>query len=414
MKKALYLNSAQLKTELGKCLHCAKQPCHTGCPAGCNPSEFINLALAGNWMEAGYSILRSNPLGQTCGLVCPDKFCMKNCTRKNLDYAINIPKVQAAILEKLRTNAEFKLKHAVKLNGKKVAVVGAGPAGIAAAALLAGRGYSVSLFEKEGCIGGAMNLIPESRLPHSVVEQDWQFIRVIGDIDLKLKTKVNSFSELLSSGYDGVVAAVGESEGVKMGIEGEDLTTSYLDYLRKPEDFASAGRVAVIGGGAVAVDCAVTAAQNGASHVEMFVRRRFSDMRITAEERSWLLENNIDITTMTRVCALSQSDKGCLELQTIKTCFNQEGRLEDIAGTKIIRSGFDRVVMAVGSRSGEKERNDKIVYAGDCLLGSSTVVEAVASGKNAGDRMDRILRGEVCNDEDLTGAIKSTICLKVG
>lgn len=107
--------------------------------------------------------------------------------------------------------------------------------------------------------------------------------------------------DLLKDGYDGVIVAVGEPHTAKMGIPGEDLAVSFMDYLKEPEKYKTAGNVAVLGGGAVATDCAVTAKDAGAENVEMFVRRRVSDMRLTGEERSWLMDKSIDITSMTRV-----------------------------------------------------------------------------------------------------------------
>jgi len=413
MKKKLFLNNAQMKAELGRCLNCAAQPCHKACPAGCNPNEFIHLALAGKWEEAALSILRANPLGQVCGLVCPDKFCMKTCSRAAVDFAINIPKVQAVILQKVRANPAFRLTHSEKLNGKRVAVIGAGPAGIAAASVLAGRGYSVTLFEADKRIGGAMNMIPEERLPHEVIEADWNFIRNIGDIDLKLKTPVENPLLLLEKGYDGVVAALGEPNCVGLGIEGEEFCLNYMDYLKMPEKYAGEGNVAVIGGGAVAADCAFTAGKNGAKNVEMFVRRRFSDMKVSRSEREMLLENEVDITTMTRVCAIFQ-EQNSLVIETVKTRFNESGRLEDIPGTQIKRPGFKYVVMAIGSRANEKVSHERIVYAGDCCNGSSTVVEAIASGKNAGDRLDVLLNGARETSVTAIDDMKSTVCLKVG
>ncbi len=409
MKKKLFLNNTQVNAELGRCLGCAAKPCHKACPAGCNPNEFIKLALAGRWEEAAFSILRANPLGQVCGLVCPDKFCMKSCARAAIDFSINIPKVQATILQKVRESSTFRLYHSEKLNGKRVAVVGAGPAGIAAAAVLAGRGYSVTLFEADRRIGGAMNMIPEERLPHEIVEADWNFIKNIGDIDLKLKTPVENPLSLLENGYDGVIAALGEPNCVGMGIEGEEFCLNYMDYLKMPERYSGEGNVAIIGGGAVAADCAFTARKNGAKHVEMFVRRRFSDMRISSSERDMLLNNEIDMTTMTRVCAVSKNETGLI-VETVKTRFNDSGRLEDIPETKIKRSDFKYVVMAIGSRANEQIQHEKIIYAGDCCHGSSTVVEAIVSGKSAGDKLDALLNGKNVVENNQ----QNNICLKVG
>ena len=172
--KNLYLNTPQLKAELDRCLNCKNAPCMNACPVNCNPQEFINYAKQQDYVESVKTIMRNNPLGQTCGLICPDKFCMKACTRSRIDFAINIPKVQATILEKHRQESYCDIPSA--LNGKKIAVIGAGPAGIAAAAELVKAGYMVDLYEADNKIGGALNMIPETRLPHEVLEKDWNFI----------------------------------------------------------------------------------------------------------------------------------------------------------------------------------------------------------------------------------------------
>ena len=101
-KKSLYLSKIQMKAELERCLNCKTRPCMSACPVNCNPQEFINFAKQGNFSEAVETITRTNPMGQTCGLICPDKFCMKACTRSKIDFAVNIPKVQATILENNR------------------------------------------------------------------------------------------------------------------------------------------------------------------------------------------------------------------------------------------------------------------------------------------------------------------------
>lgn len=127
--KKLYLTRAQLISELGRCLGCKSKPCMNACPVNCNPQEFIAKAKANDFAGAVETITRNNPMGQTCGLICPDKFCMQACTRAGIDFPINIPRVQATILEKYRT-AESAAHPKLPANGKKVAVIGAGPAAL--------------------------------------------------------------------------------------------------------------------------------------------------------------------------------------------------------------------------------------------------------------------------------------------
>ena len=203
MTKKLYLTDAQLKSETERCLNCPEKPCKKACPANCSPADFIQAAKQrtdAGYAQAAEEILKNNPLGQMCGLTCPDCFCMKACSRKNLDAPIRIPAVQAAVLEKARKQNLVAVPAAAVPNGKNVAIVGAGPAGMAAAAVLARKGYRVALFEAADKVGGAAKLIPEARLPQEVTEKDWDYIKTFGDITLTLNHRVANPVDLLKDG----------------------------------------------------------------------------------------------------------------------------------------------------------------------------------------------------------------------
>lgn len=172
-RKGLYLTMPQMKAELERCLQCPGKPCQKACPVSCCPQEFIAKAGQGDFEGAVRSICANNPMGQTCGLICPEHFCMKACLRSHIDEPIRIPKLQATLLEKYRKNQKRETPAA---NGFSVAVMGAGPAGLAAAEKLSSDGYAVTIFERDAKIGGALNLIPDSRLPFEVIEKDGNFI----------------------------------------------------------------------------------------------------------------------------------------------------------------------------------------------------------------------------------------------
>ncbi len=378
-KKNLYLTRPQLKAELDRCLSCKNQPCMKACPIGCNPQEFIRLAKEGNFDEAAQSILNRNPLGQTCGLVCPNKFCVKACTRAKIDFAINIPKVQATILENYRTPTAD--NSSIKASGKKAAIIGAGPTGLAAAAVLAAQGHKVCIFEEKDRIGGAVNLIPEFRLPKQVIEKDWNSIPNKDFITLNFNRKIDNPLLLTEEGFDGVIVATGEPNCTRLNIEGEDLCLPYTDYLSVPHKYKTSGRVAVIGGGNVAADCALTAAANGAEYVEMIVRRKVSDMRISKEEHLELLAENINISSLSSPEKVAKNGK-ILSLWMRKNYF-KDGKLCALPNSTIELPGFDLVIKAVGRYADSLEQDERIIYAGDCKTGGSTVVEAAAAGKEA-------------------------------
>ena len=377
--KSLYLTKVQLKAELDRCLNCANKPCMNACPVNCSPQEFISHAKNGDFEQAVATITRNNPMGQTCGLICPDKFCMKACTRSRIDFAVNIPKVQATILENYRNpSAEVK---AIRPNGRKVAVIGAGPAGLAAAAELGKQGYYVCLYEASDKIGGALNMIPDERLPYEVIAKDWSFIFNRDFITLYLTTKIGCPSDLFSQGFDGVIVATGEPNVTDLGIPGQEYAVSYMEYLHHPSKYETKGRVAVIGGGNVAADCAFTAAQNGAEQVEMFVRRRLSDMKISKTEYLELLYHQINISPLCSPEKIEKHDDGLL-LQTHRNRYDN-GKTEPLPDSSVRLPGFALIIKAVGSYADDKIEDERIIYAGDCKTGGSTIVEAIASGRTA-------------------------------
>ena len=380
--KSLYLTKIKLKAELDRCLDCKTQPCMNACPVNCNPHEFIQFAKKQQWPEAVRTIMRTNPMGQTCGLICPDKFCMNACTRSHIDFPINIPRVQATILENYR-NHEVIQPIACTPMGKQIAVIGAGPAGLAAAAKLAQYGYSVEIFEASDRIGGALNMIPAERLPHEVIEKDWAFIHDTDRVSLHLARKISDPRALLES-FDFVIIATGEPNCVSLRIPGEELSISYMDYLLDREKYRTDGVVAVIGGGNVAMDCALTAQRLGASSVEMFIRRRIADMRISRPEFVELIDHGINLNGMTSPEKITRTETG-LSLHIHRNVYDGQ-KWHPLPNSTIALPYFSLIIRAIGSRAEEKlPDNPRIIYAGDCKTGGSTIVEAIASGRAAAD-----------------------------
>ena len=382
----IYLTKPQFEAECKKCLQCTSKPCQKACPAGVSPHDFIKYASEGDFKKSAETILAQNPFAEVCGLVCPDKFCRKACLRAHLDCAIKIPQLQAYIMKKYRDdNAEQKLE--IAKNNKKIAVIGSGPAGIGASYTLLNAGYIVEVFEKNTYLGGALNMIPDARLPKEIISYEWQRLEKNYPLIIHLNNEVTNPQTLLKQGFSGVIIATGENKFHRLGIEGENLALNYDEYLLNPQKYEGLQNVAIVGGGAVAVDCATTAHDLGAKKGEMFVRRRICDMRITNAERESLLENQIDITTMTRVTKIIK-ENGKFTAYTVKTQFDEAGKLIDIPDTEIARKGFDLIVLALGSSAENlPAENAKILLAGDCINGSSTAVEAISSGKSTAEKL---------------------------
>ncbi|MFH1726614.1 MAG: FAD-dependent oxidoreductase [Elusimicrobiota bacterium] len=405
MKKAnvLFLTDAQLAAEMEKCEYCAEKPCKTACPADCSPADFIMAAKGGrksDYKRSAALVMGSNPLGGVCGAVCPDRHCMRACSRKGFDAPIDIPAVQATIVQKAKDLGVMPKFARPARNGRKAAIVGAGPAGFAAAAVLAQKGYKVHVFEREKAGGGMVGLIPGLRLEKAVLKTDLDFLMKLGDISLKKGRAVKDPEALLRKGYDAVIVAGGLDVPFLLGIKGEEAAIGWMDYLNKPARFKLKGkRVAVIGGGAVAADCAETATAAGADHVEMFALEKLGEMPLTAKELSGVLKAGVHVTGRTSVSAIDAKSGKIECLCTVKVALPKgkafhPAAVTPVKGSELCRKDFDAVIVAIGGRPGLKPTaNRQVFFAGDAVNGPTTVVEAAAAGKNAAVEADAHING---------------------
>jgi dihydropyrimidine dehydrogenase (NAD+) subunit PreT len=391
----------QLQTELLRCEYCEEKPCTNACPVNCSPFDFMMAARVGapsDIKRSAAEIMRSNPLGGVCGLVCPDRFCMAACSRKKFDGSINIPKVQATLVEMAKRLGGIPGFSVPTPNGKKIAVIGGGPAGLGAASALGQLGYAVDIFESRDSLGGMMNLIPDQRLDKSVVQSDIEFLLSLGAITAKTGMKVEDPKQLLAQGYDAVCVTTGLWKPIELGIENESLAIRMVDLLSNKQAYQFDGRVAVIGGGATAVDCAIVAKERGATHVELFMLEKLSEMPLTAAERQELVEHDIEINGRIRISKIRDGGKGVSAIETKKVQLPdgqpfKPANVRDIEGADGLRTDFSAVVMAIGMRSYvAREQADGLFYAGDISNGPTTVVEAVASGKNMAVEIDAFLK----------------------
>src|SRR5512139_1199255 len=387
----------QIQTELLRCEYCEEKPCKEACPVNCSPFDFIMAARQGHPSDikrAAGEIMSSNPLGGVCGQVCPDRFCMAACSRRKFDGSINIPKVQATLVEMAKRLGGIPKFSTPVPNGKKVAVIGGGPAGLGAASALAQLGYTVDIFENRECLGGMMNLIPEQRLDRNVIESDIDFVLSLGNIQAKTGVKVEDPKSYLAQGYDAVCVTTGLWKPIELGIENEDMAIKMVYLLSNKEAFRFHGRVTVIGSGATAVDCAITAKERGATHVELIMLEKLSEMPLTPVERQELIDYDIEVNGRRRVTRIRTDGRTITGIETKKVELPEgtpfkPANIRDVYGTDTIRMDITTVVMAIGMRSYvAKEQAEGVFYAGDIANGPTTVVEAVASGKNTALEMD--------------------------
>jgi len=394
-----FLTDAQLRAEIEKCEYCEEKPCKEACPADCSPADFIMAVKVGNradFRRSAALIMGSNPLGGVCGAVCPDRHCMKACVHRTFDSAVNIPAVQATIIEKAKAFDVMPEFVNVPLNGKRIAVFGAGPAGLGAAAMLAQKGYAVDVFHKMKQPGGMCNLIPKSRLSSDVLKTDIDFLLSLGKITINNGKRFPANTKK----YDATLIAIGLDEPFIPPIVGSEAAVDWIKFLGGATRFPVKGkRVAVVGGGAVALDCAEEALEHGASSVEMFALETWSEMPLTAKERFAIQESGIAVTGRVRVTEIISKDRRIIGLKTIKVVLQRGKKFHpknvvDSKGTEQTCSDVDFVIIAAGARSSNNKPTDsKVFYAGDMMNGPTTVVEAVAAGKNVALEVDTYLSG---------------------
>ena len=412
-----FLTDKQLESELAKCEYCEEKPCKTACPVDCSAADFImgfKMKNPSDIRRAAAHIMENNPLGGVSGVVCPDWHCMAACVHKKLAGAVNIPKVQAAIIRRAKEMGimpEFKSKSS---NDERVAILGAGPAGLGASAYLASNGYSVDLYDQGQRLGGACNLIPDCRLPRKVLESDIDFILGLGDINVFTNTTVENVADLLGSerGYHAILVSAGLTEPIGPGLENEHLAIYGTEYLKDPLRFPLGGRVAIIGGGAVAVDCAITAKRNGAGLVELFALEKLGEMPLSANEQHELFEYGIEVSGRTKVTSIISNNGTITGIETEKVNLPENVKfnlrdISDLPGTRQARADIDHVIIAIGTRGGiERIDEPGVFYAGDLVSGPTTVVEATAAGKNAALEIDAYLQGRPVPQHD--NDLKST------
>ncbi|MEE4312653.1 MAG: FAD-dependent oxidoreductase, partial [candidate division KSB1 bacterium] len=397
-----FLTDAQLRSEIRKCEFCAEKPCRDACPVDCSPADFIMAACKGaasDFKRAAAIIYGHNPLGGVCGALCPDYHCMKACVHRTFDSAVNIPAVQAAIIQKAKDLRVVPAFDRSADNGKSVAVIGAGPSGIGAAAILTQLGYRVDMYDKNEHAGGMCNLIPGMRFDKQVLRSDIDFIESLGRIQWHLRKEVTDPSSLLVDGVDAVVVCSGLDVPLTLNIAGEDSAISWTTFLAESEKNCSDQKIAVIGGGAVALDCCLKAKHGDAASATMICLENYAEMPLTSKERIWLMDAGIEVITRTRLNEIQRRDDACaLNLQRIELPADMHfhpGNVRDIADTAMTLRGYDQVVIAIGAKSSiPRVKDNRIFYAGDMVNGPTTVVEAVAAGKNAAREVDAFLMNQ--------------------
>ena len=396
------------------CLNCPVKPCsNKGCPLGNNIPGFIKAIKEEDYKKAYEILSETTVLEAVCGRICPHtKQCQGSCVRGIKSTPVSIGDMETFIGD-LSIKENYKIAEINKQNqNKKIAIVGGGPAGITAASFLLRNGYRVTLYEKYNYLGGLLvHGIPEFRLSKEVVKQTIQKV-----IDLGLEVKYNQelgkniTLEELENKYDAIFLAFGANITTKMGVEGEELKGVYggnqlLEHNAHP-DYQNK-KVAVIGGGNVAIDCARTIKRLGAQEVKVIYRRAEEQMPAEVKEIQEAKEEEIEFLFQNNIVKILGKDK-VEQVELIKTeLVQKEGETRKVP-VNIPQSNYiidiDYIVMALGSRPDDfvnelglelnkwgylqiNEKNQtsnyKVFAGGDIAGTKGTVAWAARSGRDA-------------------------------
>ncbi len=432
LKIGLFCNSQMRTEETDKGLVCS--PCCNNCPSGVNARGYISLIRQGKYQEAVDLIRENNPLPSICGRICTNE-CEHGCTLIGDDHPVAIRELKKFVTE-WEMEHEHKVKKTVKKDGKKVAIIGSGPAGLTAGHYLGRMGYAPTIFEKTDQAGGMLRFgVPQFRLPNYVLDYDVKSITDAG-VELVLNKPLGpdmTIEDLRKEGYEAIFIATGQYKPRTLRLEGEDLPNVHVAinflmdrkyrYWENKDEFKGK-TIGIIGGGPVAVDVAQTALRLGAEKVHLVDIMNEKELELVLKD---IPENEYEYMKYhfeTSTSKITQNEEGKLVLN----CYNIEWGTPDDTGrrplNKIEGSDYeipiDIIVIAVGQAVDfdlidvatdnklEKERNKiKInpvtfetdipgVFAGGDIVSNSKAVAiaGIAHGKEAAISIDRYLKGE--------------------
>ena len=406
-------------------LHIEKEeitPCRSACPAGVNMRGYIYLLTEGKLEEAMNLIREALPLPAITGHVCFHP-CEKECARKEVDEAVNINALERYVADYW---LQEKAKPALRIYVKKVAVVGSGPAGLAAAYDLVKMGYPVTVFEAQPLLGGMLRVgIPEYRLPGNILDAQINYIEGMG-VDFKTNAcfgKDLTLGGLKKKEYQAVLFAIGAQQSRRIEIDGAQLPDvlwglDFLSDVKLKGKVRIKDRVVVIGGGNVAIDAALTALRLGAKDVRIVCLECREEMPAHEEAIKTAIDEGVDISVSWGPRRVVGDRKSVKEIELVRclSVFDKTGKFKPSFEERTTRSmETDMVIFAIGENTDLsilpreiKTDNNHILAnpvtletglpgvfaAGVAVSGPGSVVEAIASGKKAAVSIDRYLRGK--------------------
>jgi glutamate synthase (NADPH) small chain len=439
---ALGYSKEQALAEASRCIQCPKRPCTEGCPVSVDIPEFIKAVRDDDMKEAVKALKKKNALPGICGRVCPQESqCEAVCTLGKRGAPVAIGRLERFVADWERAHPESSEKPVMAPpSGKKVAVVGSGPASLTAAADLAKAGHKVTIFEALHVPGGVLVYgIPQFRLPKEIVRDEVNYVTSLG-VDVRLDSvigKIDTVDELLSDGYDAVFLGTGAGLPMFLGCPGENcggvysanefltrtnLMKAYL-FPQYVTPIKVGKRVAVIGGGNVAMDSARCALRLGAEKVYIVYRRSKAEMPARHEEVENAEEEGIEFKFLTNPIRFLANEKGFVKAME---CNEMELGEPDASGRRrpIVKKGseftmdVDTVVVALGTtpnpliastteglkttshgtvvadEASGKTVKEKVWAGGDVVTGAATVISAMGAGKRAAASIDAHLKSK--------------------
>lgn len=413
-----HVNDGCCRADIGQ-----KVPCEALCPAHVDVPAYVALVGEGRCAEAIQMIRKDNPFPTMCALVCEHP-CELRCRRALIDAPINIRGIKKYAVD---TIAADKVAVPARLTdtGKKIAVIGGGPSGLTCAYFSALMGHKVTVFEGRKQLGGMTRYgIPAYRFPRERLDEDVRAVLSVGNIDVKLETQVDAaMMKEIAAEYDAVYVAIGAQTGKKLRLENVDANgvSSAVDLLGKIGDNEypdfTGKKVAVIGGGNVAMDCCRTSVRAGAEEVTCVYRRRIEDMTALAMEIESAMQEGVEMMTLEAPDSIEVDENNNVValitqpqyISAVKrgrpapaTADKPKKRLEcDIillaVGQDIVSAPFEEYGMEAewgqfkATEYLEAEGYENVFVGGDCQTGPKTVIRAIGAGKVAARNIDEYL-----------------------
>jgi heterodisulfide reductase subunit A len=403
-----------------ECHRAATPPCNAACPGELDVWRYVQLAAVGRFEEALETIRKTTAFAGVLGYVCT-RPCESSCERGTIDIPIAIRAIKAFLADYEMKTGRRKATRVIKTKDDKVAIVGAGPAGLSCAYDLVRMGYPVTVFEANSKAGGLMRWgIPEFRLPRNILDNEISYIEELG-AEIKTNTPVTSLDDLFKQGYKAIYLATGCPVNLKLGIPNEDAegVINALDFLRRVNsgsDVKLGNRVAVIGGGNAAVDVARVARRIGAEEVTLVYRRSKVQMPAMENEIEEAEKEGVGVNILTTpVAVLTEKSRlsslRCIRMELGEPDESGRRRPLPIKGSEY-EVPVDNVIVAIGQAVDKEafeeidkdravkvdgfsfETNKEGVFAGgDVVSGPSDIIGAIGAAKEAAISIDRYLRG---------------------